>query len=112
MKLRAKAWLEQDGDLVFGPGRARLLRAVDRRGSISAAAEELDMSYRHAWSMLHASERLLGCALVERSRGGAGGGGARITDAGRRLLESFERLESDFRAFAEEKQDEVDDVLD
>ncbi len=112
MKLKAKVWLEEDGKMVFGPGRARLLRAVDRHGSISAAAEELDMSYRHAWSMLRASERRLGRALVKSSRGGAGGGGAQVTDAGYRLLERFERVECEFRNLAEDKQYEVDDMLD
>jgi len=112
MKLRAKAWLEQDGDLVFGPGRARLLRAVDRRGSISAAAEELDMNYRHAWSMLNASERRLGRPLVESSRGGPGGGGAKLTDTGRKLLDAFEKLESVFEKHTQERQNEVEDLLD
>jgi len=112
MKLKWKAWLEDDGELVFGPGRARLLRCIDRHGSLSAAAEEMDMSYRHAWSMLRASERRLGRALVERKRGGSGGGGARVTDAGRKLLACFERLETEFHRFAEDKQDETDALLD
>ena len=110
MKLRSKVWLERDGELVFGPGRARLLEALAERGSISAAAEELDMSYRRAWAMLKASERRLGSRLVERTRGGAGGGGARLTPVGQKVLETFRRLESDFRTLTEEKQHEVDDL--
>lgn len=77
MELNAKVWMSQNGRVVFGRGRAELLDAIDAAGSISAAARRLGMSYRHAWTILRTSEKRLGRPLVHRSRGGAGGGGAR-----------------------------------
>ncbi|MCW5625537.1 MAG: LysR family transcriptional regulator, partial [Burkholderiales bacterium] len=35
--------------LAFGPGKARLLTAIAETGSISAAAQQLGMSYHRAW---------------------------------------------------------------
>ena len=94
MELRTKTWIARDGELVFGRGRAQLLEAVDATGSISAAARRLDMSYRRAWSMIKASEERLGLSLLERSKGGAKGGGARLTPVARDLLRAFRRMES------------------
>ena len=46
---RCRAWLEKDGRPVFGDGRARLLEAIRRAGSINGGAATLGMSYRNAW---------------------------------------------------------------
>src|SRR5204862_168053 len=36
---------------VLGPGRLELLVGIDRLHSISAAARQMGVSYRHAWQM-------------------------------------------------------------
>ena len=108
MRLRAKLWMEVADGHVFGRGRAELLRAIERQGSISAAAARMGMSYRRAWSMLRTSEQRLGRSLVETTRGGARGGGARLTQEARELLEAFERIESRLEQLIEEQQDELD----
>ncbi|MGH8717510.1 MAG: winged helix-turn-helix domain-containing protein, partial [Burkholderiales bacterium] len=36
----------------MGPGKADLLEAIERHGSISAAAREMGMSYRRAWMLV------------------------------------------------------------
>ncbi len=110
MELNFKIWVTHGGEMVFGKGRAQLLEAVERSGSISEAARALGLSYRHAWSMISASEKRLGCALVERSRGGRGGGKARVTDCGRRLLACYRRAEAEFAALAEKKGEGFEDV--
>ena len=112
MELKAKLWIEEDGLLVFGKGRAQLLRAIERTGSISAAAREMGMSYRHAWAMLKASEQRLGRPLLRRSRGGAGGGGTELTTHGRALLEKFRSVEAEFMELAGEKEHELRSLLD
>ena len=101
MELKVKIWLERDGELAFGPGRAQLLEAIAETGSISAAASALEMSYRHAWSMIRASERRLGSPLVQTHRGGKGGGGAGLTEFAGELLERFREMEADFEALRE-----------
>lgn len=108
MKLRAKIWIERGGEHLFGRGRAELLEAVQREGSIQAAAEKMGVSYRHAWTMLKTSEQRWGKKLVETTRGGTGGGGARVTKAGRRLLDAFRRIESRLEELIKEQQGELD----
>jgi molybdate transport repressor ModE-like protein len=110
VKLRGKVWLESAGGHVLGRGRAALLDAVARHGSLAQAARDLGMSYRHAWSMLRAAERNSGHSLVHARRGGAGGGGSYLTDHGRLLLCNYRDIESRFQAFLQEMQDEMDDA--
>ena len=44
LEVKGRIWLERGGEPVLGPGRAALLDAVARQGSISAAARALGMS--------------------------------------------------------------------
>ena len=69
------------------------------------------MSYRHAWTMLKASEERLGKVLVQRSKGGAGGGGARLTEDARALLEKFRAIEEEFLGLARKRQPDVDGLF-
>ena len=77
----------------IGPGKVELLEAIDREGSISAAGRALGMSYRRAWDLVDALNRLLGTAVVEASPGGYRGGGATLTDAGRGLVADYRAIE-------------------
>lgn len=70
----------------------RLLEAIQETGSISSAAERLDVSYRRAWDKLDEMEKGLGVPLVERHVGGAHGGGARLTLAGHDYVARFKRF--------------------
>src|SRR4051812_2051128 len=81
----------------IGPGKIDLLEAIDREGSISAAGRALGMSYKRAWDLVDALNKLLGQAVVEASPGGYRGGGAILTDAGRNLV-------ADYRAIARAAQ--------
>lgn len=107
MKLKAKLWVTHGGGTVFGRGRAALLEQIERTGSISAAAREMGLSYRHAWTMITESEKRLSFPLVERTRGGRGGGGARLTENAKRLLEKFRALEEEVFKKTEEGRDEL-----
>lgn len=92
-------WIEIDGQVVLSVWRAELLRAVARAGSISAAAEELNIPYRIAWQKIHEMETGLGQKLVETRTGGQHGGGARLTAAAERYLEKFDRFAHDLERF-------------
>ena len=85
-------WLEQDDQVVLSVWRVQLLTAIDQTGSISAAAERMQVQYRLAWDRLNKMERGLGLRLVDRHAGGAGGGGASLTAAGRDLVDRFNAL--------------------
>jgi molybdate transport system regulatory protein len=72
--------------------RLEVLRLVARSGSISQAGRELGISYKAAWQAIDTLTNLSGTVLVERTVGGSGGGGARITDQGVALLELADAL--------------------
>jgi len=88
------------GRRVLGKGGAQILEAVDRLGSISAAASELQMSYRFVWNYVRRMEERLGKQVIVTRRGGAlhnrrkGGGGTELTRIARTLLESYTMTES------------------
>lgn len=78
--------------------RIAILRGIAQSGSISQAARDVGVSYKAAWQAVDTLTNLAGQPLVERSVGGAGGGGAQITAAGRELLlaaEAMARLRSE-----------------
>jgi len=87
------------GDVSFDARDATLLRAVDETGSLNAAASELGRSYARAHQRLTDLEEAFG-PLVERTRGGPGGGGSELTEGARDLLERFDRLRTEFDAVA------------
>jgi molybdate transport system regulatory protein len=101
MKARSKVWLANERVLVFGEGKARILEAVARTGSLSGAARELKMSYRHAWSAITAAETRLGQKLINRSKGGRKGGGAELTAYGKDLLKKFNKLDTSVRQYTD-----------
>jgi molybdate transport system regulatory protein len=77
----------------IGPGKIALLETIDREGSISAASRALGMSYKRAWDLVDALNKLLGQTVVEASPGGHRGGGARLTSAGRDLVQDYRVIE-------------------
>lgn len=103
LSVRSKVWLEIDGEPVFSRGRALLFRAIDRHGSINAAARETGIPYRRAWGFVKAMEARLGAPLVTTKKGGADGGGASLTPAARELLAGFERLEQGVNDMVDER---------
>lgn len=70
--------------------RIDVLRRIDTVGSISEAAREAGISYKAAWQAIETLGNLAGTPLVEKAVGGSGGGGAQLTQAGRKVLEAFD----------------------
>lgn len=100
VEVRSKVWLEEKGSPLMGAGRAELLRAVERTGSINAAAKELEMDYRRAWGLIDSMENRLNFRLVVRQRGGSARGTS-LTAEGRRLLGLYERLQRQSQSLAD-----------
>jgi len=96
-----RLWIEIAGHGSLGPGKLRLLEAIDRTHSLAAAARQLNMSYRLAWEHLQTLEKRLGQVIVRRQRGGPAGGSSELTPAGRQLLENYRLFEQQVRAAAE-----------
>jgi molybdate transport system regulatory protein len=101
-RVRGRVWLEKDGELYMGGGRAMLLERIDKFGSIAAAARSMKLGYRNAWLWIEATNRLASAPLVEKTAGGAGGGRARLTDEGRRAISQYKELRAKFEGFLKE----------
>jgi molybdate transport system regulatory protein len=94
---RSKVWVEKDGKLLMGWGRATLLERIGEFGSISAAARSMKLSYRNAWLWVEAMNRLADKPLVEKVTGGVKGGNASLTDEGRRLIAEYKKMRGSVR---------------
>ncbi len=86
----------------FGPGVAELLERVERTHSLRQATMQMNMAYSKAWRMLKVAEQNLGFPLLISTTGGKGGGGAELTDEGRRFLASFRAFERAVCGYADE----------
>ncbi|WP_455448518.1 TOBE domain-containing protein [Natrinema thermotolerans] len=86
-------------DVTVDRSDAAMLRAIDDRGSLSGAAEALERSYPRLQQRVVELEDAIG-PLVERTRGGAGGGGSSLTDRARDLLARFDRLVAAYEGVA------------
>jgi molybdate transport system regulatory protein len=83
--------------IAIGPGKANLLEEIAARGSISAAARAMGMSYRRAWDLVATMNASFLRPVVDTATGGAHGGGARLTPFGEDVLQRFRAMEEKAR---------------
>jgi molybdate transport system regulatory protein len=83
---------------ILTPALLGMLRAIRDTGSLTAAAEAEKVTYRTAWLRAARANRAWGSPLVERKRGGRGGGGAGLTPEAHALLDLAGRMERAARA--------------
>ncbi|WP_288421525.1 LysR family transcriptional regulator [uncultured Acinetobacter sp.] len=95
LKLQIRILLEQN--IAFGPGKADLLEAIEKTGSISQAAKSMNMSYRRAWQLVDTMNQCFETALVETQTGGTHGGGAAVTALGQKVLQHYRQMEINAR---------------
>ncbi len=82
----------------LGRGKIMLLELIRETGSISAAGRAMDMSYRRAWLLVDALNRMFSEPSVESQRGGKQGGGALVTAFGEELIRRYREMEEKTRA--------------
>ena len=91
MKATTKiTFYDDQGRKFFGEGPARLLRGIEEKGSLRAAALSMEMAYTKALSIIKNAEQTLGFLLLIRSTGGKSGGGSKLTEEGKEWLERYE----------------------
>ncbi|MCC0029392.1 MAG: winged helix-turn-helix domain-containing protein [Brucellaceae bacterium] len=98
-------------DIVFGPGKAALLESIEQTGSILAAGKAMGMSYKRAWQLVETMNRLFREPVVERMRGGADRGGARLTEAGVQALALYRRIQAEAKAASNASMAELKGML-
>jgi molybdate transport system regulatory protein len=91
-RLKLKLQLYCGDEIAMGPGKADLLEAIARTGSISAAGRALGMSYRRAWLLVDTMNRCFSLPLVETRPGGGQAAGARLTAEGEAALAAYRGL--------------------
>lgn len=92
--LKLKLQLVCSDAVAMGPGKADLLEAIEREGSIAAAGRALGMSYRRTWILVDEMNRCFHEKLVDTLSGGGRERGARVTPTGRKILAAYRELEA------------------
>lgn len=91
--LKVKVQIYWGDERALGPGRADVLEAIQREGSIRAAGRSLGMSYRYIWLLVDSMNRCFREKLIESATGGVRGGGTGLTETGRQVLAAYRALE-------------------
>ena len=85
--------IDLDPEGRIGPGKIDLLEHIASAGSISAAARDMEMSYKRAWDLVEEMHRIFGKPLVAAQTGGRRGGGAQLTQLGLAVVSRFRAIE-------------------
>lgn len=103
LSVRTKVWFVSGGEHVFGSGLAQVLSNVERLESLAEAARTSRISYRCAWDLVKRAEARLGRKLLIPQTGGAGGGRSALTIDGKRLLQTYDKLNREVAEFADRR---------
>lgn len=99
LKIDGRFWFTNNGEGHVGRGRIELLKHIHETGSISQAAKAMKMSYKAAWDSVDGINTMYGETIVERSSGGKHGGGSRLTEAGLKFVEQYDKYTKMFESF-------------
>jgi molybdate transport system regulatory protein len=108
MATRLTIRLDFEAGRRLGAGKVALLESIDRTGSISAAGRAQGMSYRRAWLLVDDLNQLFASPLVAAHHGGLNGGGAALTDEGRRIVALYRAAEAKMRLTAGTEIDSIE----
>ncbi|CAK9884495.1 MAG: Transcriptional regulator ModE [Candidatus Erwinia impunctatus] len=103
MQAQLSLLLKSQHKLFADPRRISLLTHIQTTGSISQGAKLAGISYKSAWDAINEMNTLADTRVVEKATGGKGGGGAKLTAYGVRLISLF--------TFIEKIQQKAFDVL-
>ena len=94
--------LDDENNRLFGPGPYRLLKGIQKHGSLRAAAMDMGLAYSKAFRIIKQTEAFAGAPLITREIGGKGGGGSRLSPLGEELIRRYTDLSRicDLRASA------------
>lgn len=102
-KVEVRVWIEEAEGAFLGIGKIWLLQNIRKTGSITNAAKEMKMAYRQAWQLVEEMNQRAEKPLVEKLLGGKGGGGAKLTEAGKRAIDVFYEVEKRIKDFAQKE---------
>lgn len=112
VEIRPRLRVMAGAAIALGPGKAQLLELVQRTGSITRAAREMNMSYMRAWTLIRTMNRCFKEPVIISSHGGArGGGGAALTKTGREILALYQKMEADCMQVIDRAQKKLEKFL-
>ncbi|MBT1698746.1 winged helix-turn-helix domain-containing protein [Fulvivirgaceae bacterium PWU4] len=100
-EIRFRCWIDIDGTKFFGPGPAELLELISEEGSIAKAAKKMGMSYKKAWDIIDELNTRGKKPFVVSHKGGESGGGAELTETGKKVVARYRALTSKLKAIIE-----------
>lgn len=109
LKLCGTIWLGHDEEAVLGDMRIALLEEIDKTGSISQAARAVGISYKTAWDAVDVMKNLSGDVLLESATGGKGGGGTKLTESARKLVQAYRIIRHEHERFLDSLKGGIDD---
>jgi len=86
--------IKKDGISFLSPIKTLLLYEIKRSGSLKGAANNLKISYQHAWNMIDEMNSIAPEPIILKQRGGVNGGGAEISKYGEHLLNEYRQIEN------------------
>jgi molybdate transport system regulatory protein len=105
----AVLWLLFGGRHLLEKNAIELLRSIEREGSITKAAKAVGVSYKTAWDHIDRLNNLSSKPLISTSTGGRHGGGCRLSEYGKRILDAYDfhqkRFENAIKGFSGKKGD-------
>jgi len=99
--LEGRFWISKSEHSFLGKGRINLLLNIEATGSITKAAKMMKMSYKAAWDTVDTMNNLSEHPLVQRVKGGKGGGGTHLTDYAKELITTYNILNEEHQHFLE-----------
>src|SRR5262245_34836150 len=99
--VRLEVWVEQSGRTLLGHTGFRLLERVAVSNSLSDAARQVGISYRHAWGLVQEMSAVAGSPLITAEVGGPKGGASVLTAAGRYLVSRFRLVQDRLAGMAD-----------
>lgn len=109
-KIKSRIWIEADNNILLGEGRVRLLKAIEKTGSLSKAAKSLNISYKKAWNLVDSVNKSAKKPVTKSNIGGVGGGGAKLTSYGKDLVIFFDGINKGCWKYLDQELEKIPDL--
>ena len=109
-KIKSRIWIESENRVLLGEGRVQLLKTINETGSLSKAARSLNISYKKAWGLINSVNKSAKKPVTINTIGGKGGGGAKLTDYGKTLINTFDEINKNCWLFLDEQLEKFKDL--
>ncbi|HSI68625.1 MAG TPA: hypothetical protein VK941_00210 [Gillisia sp.] len=104
-KIKFKCWVEEDGEKFYGPGPNELIKRIQKEGSLSKAAGQMNMSYKKAWDLVQRLNNNSEKPWVILKKGGQYGGGAEVTPHAVKVTLEYDKLQQEIGELLEQQKE-------